>query len=230
MFIATQGPLSNTIPTFWKLCAIKEVPLIVMLCNVKEDSRIKCEQYWPSKVNEISSFNDGEIEILLVRENFLLENAIIKREMNIKCKKGDLSLSHDLIHIQVICWPDHSVPDKDLGFKTIEILCSVVDSFKERKDFTHILTHCSAGIGRTGTFLALYNTLHGLKVQSESHLSNQNGNEKDNIPSTSIHFNVFNTVRKLREQRFSLVTDLCQYKFIYEFALDWIDKNFIHLK
>lgn len=227
MFIATQGPLSNTIPSFWKLCAIKEIPLIIMLCNIKEDSRIKCEQYWPSKVNEITSFGEGEVEILLVKESILLDNGIIRRDINIKTKKDDQFISHDVVHLQVVCWPDHSVPDKDLGFKAIEMLCSAVDSIKDAKNFTHVLTHCSAGIGRTGSFLALYNTLHGLKIQCESNRANSS---KEVYSMTSIHFNVFNTVRKLREQRFSLVTDLCQYKFIYEFALDWIDRNFIHLK
>jgi protein tyrosine phosphatase len=75
----------------------------------------------------------------------------------------------------------------------------------------------SAGIGRTGTFIAIYNILKCLMIT--------NTVNKVSLVKTCPFFSVFNVVRKLREQRFGMVTDAMQYKFIYEFILDWIQKN-----
>jgi protein tyrosine phosphatase len=75
----------------------------------------------------------------------------------------------------------------------------------------------SAGIGRTGTFIAIYNILKCLTVINTVNKSSQ--------VKTSPFISIFNIVRKLREQRFGMVTDSNQYKFIYEFILDWIKKN-----
>lgn len=79
----------------------------------------------------------------------------------------------------------------------------------------------SAGIGRTGTFIAIYNIIKSLNMIKEinkelgiSQFSGING-----------FYSVFNTVRKLREQRYMMVNDKEQYKYIYEYIWDWINRN-----
>ncbi len=80
----------------------------------------------------------------------------------------------------------------------------------------------SAGIGRTGTFIAIYNIIKSLSLIKEinkelglSQFSGING-----------FYSVFNTVRKLREQRYMMVNDKEQYKYIYEHVWNWINRNF----
>ncbi len=77
-----------------------------------------------------------------------------------------------------------------------------------------IVVHCSAGVGRTGTLIAVYEIIMCLEYL-----------KKINKP---LVMNIFNVVRKLREQRYSLVTDTEQYKFIYEYSLNWIKKNYMN--
>ena len=210
MFIATQGPMSNTISSFWKMCLIKKVPLILMLCNLKEECRTKCDQYWPAKVGELTTF--GDIHITMNSEEIILDTAILRRSLNVKfIDEENTKYENNIVQLQIICWPDHSIPEEEKGFKAVEILCSLVESSRELSANSPIVVHCSAGIGRTGTFMALFNIYYAvsrLKQQKET-----------------IQFNIFNTVRKLREQRYSLVTDVSQYKFIYSFVIEWIKRN-----
>ena len=79
----------------------------------------------------------------------------------------------------------------------------------------------SAGIGRTGTFIAIYNIIKSLNIIKQinkdigiSQSSGING-----------FYSVFNTVRKLREQRYMMVNDKEQYKYIYEYVWNWINRN-----
>lgn len=83
------------------------------------------------------------------------------------------------------------------------------------------LIYFSAGIGRTGTFIAIYNIIKSLNIVKEinkdigiSQFSGING-----------FYSVFNTVRKLKEQRYMMVNDKEQYKYIYEYVWNWINRN-----
>jgi len=75
----------------------------------------------------------------------------------------------------------------------------------------------SAGIGRTGTLIAIFNLCYSMKLFKD------NNNSTDKLLP---FFSVFNVVRKLREQRFGMVTDYSQYTYIYKFLSEWILRNF----
>ncbi len=74
-----------------------------------------------------------------------------------------------------------------------------------------------AGIGRTGTYIAIYNIIKSLGIICEMN--------KESDQKVKPFISVFNIVRKLKEQRMGMVTDVVQYRFIYEFTLNWIKNN-----
>lgn len=80
------------------------------------------------------------------------------------------------------------------------------------------LYYISAGVGRTGTLIAIYNLAKSLSL-----LNTFNKSNKSKILP---FFSVFNVVRKLREQRYSMVTDSLQYKYIYQFIVEWLNRNY----
>jgi protein-tyrosine phosphatase len=128
-------------------------------------------------------------------------------------------LKEEISQLHIICWPDYLVPDEKKGFPMIENLISFL---KVNNISTPIVVHCryiffilnfnnliSAGIGRSGTFIAIYNIIRSLEKINEKEF---------------LFLNVFNIVRKLREQRIKMVTTVEQYKFIYECIVKWVNK------
>ena len=89
----------------------------------------------------------------------------------------------------------------------------IIDFIEEQvKSETPVIVHCYDGVGRTGTLISIFLIIMCLEELKKM--------KKEPI------MGVFNVVRKLREQRYSSVTDVEQYKFIYDFALYWIQKNY----
>ncbi len=215
LFIATQGPLSGTIFSFWKMIISHNINLIIMLSNVSEEGREKSECYWPiNKENDliINKDNDNEkkdisekIVLKLENEEMIENNSIVKRTFKINNLK-------EIIQIQIVCWGDHDIPKDNLIFdKIINLLIKKVCDNRIKYPEIPILVHCSAGVGRTGTFIAICQIIKCL--------------EKIKLLKKEPILNVFNVVRKLREQRYSMVTDTIQYKSIYTLCINWIKEN-----
>jgi len=189
-FIATQGPLPHTIEDFWTMCYEKRVGLIIMLCQLKEKNVEKCSDYWNPK-----KLNNFEIKKLAKKE----ENGLIIRKFKIINKSEKLAV--DIDHYQLLCWEDHTALSKDY-FKKIIALIKAVDQCKN----IHVV-HCSAGVGRTGTFICMYNLYH--EIMKQIYL------EKD---SDEIVFSLFNLVRKIKEMRIFSVENINQFALLYDFA------------
>lgn len=216
-----------------------------MLCKLFEDTRLKCDQYWPNTTEESLKLEDMEIN--LISESSISEGQLIRRVIEVKYKeivdKEETWISLTCNQIHVVCWPDHSIPDFDLVYTVIDSLLSIIsDHYKEirrEQKESPIIVHCSAGIGRTGTLIALYNIYDSLLRQKKNSCKSfitQNLNAlvddietmtitSHNKESDKIYFSVFTVVRKLREQRYLSVSDFCQYKLIYQYAYHWIRKN-----
>ncbi|CAB3406942.1 unnamed protein product [Caenorhabditis bovis] len=140
-FICTQGPTEKTIEDFWRLIWQEKTPCIVMLCNVMEMGKKKCEQYWPESPEKPMSL--GKLTIKLVEASREVEPNILLKRMSVSDETGTV---HNLDHWHWKAWPDRGVP---------EIPMAAFRLLLRLKAVSPILVHCSAGIGRTGTIVGL---------------------------------------------------------------------------
>ena len=177
-----------------------------MLCNLEENGKQKCVEYWDNvKKIDISVLFPSNFEIFYTTEK--INDDIIIRTINIKNMNNEKEKTIKQIHYG--SWPDHQSLDINKVYGNILFMFNLVD---KEIDHSPIVVHCSAGVGRTGTVIAIYIILFCLEYLKKL--------------GKPLIMNVFNVVRKLREQRYSLVTDTDQYQFIYDFSLDWIKKNY----
>ncbi|XP_016914088.1 tyrosine-protein phosphatase non-receptor type 5 isoform X1 [Apis cerana] len=138
-YIATQGPLAHTVDDFWKMIWAEKVPAIVMMTKLYEAAKTKCEAYFPlDKNNRIQA---GLFTIIVTsidtREGYTIRDLELRYEGERK----------HVQHYWYDSWPDHAVPQTA---DTLVSLAAEVNSLPGP-----VVVHCSAGIGRTGCFIAL---------------------------------------------------------------------------
>ncbi|ETE67868.1 Receptor-type tyrosine-protein phosphatase eta, partial [Ophiophagus hannah] len=155
-FIAAQGPLPNTVQDFWRMIWEKKIYTVVMLTKCVEQGRTKCEEYWPNK----QSKNYGDIMVAMTSEIFLPEWTI--RDFSIE--QSDSPESHPVRQFHFTAWPDHGVPE------TTDLLISfrhlVHEFMKQKPPSSPTLVHCSAGVGRTGTFIAIDRLIQQMEMEN----------------------------------------------------------------
>ncbi|KAL7835626.1 hypothetical protein SRHO_G00279730 [Serrasalmus rhombeus] len=145
-YIAAQGPLPSTVSDFWRMVWEQKSQAIVMLTNCIESGRVKCEQYWPLDYTPCAYGN-----LLVTIQSEEKQNSWTLREFVVR----DKATSEERIvkHFHFTAWPDHGVPrgtDELIQFR------GIVHQHIERFPFTGpTVVHCSAGVGRTGTLIAL---------------------------------------------------------------------------
>jgi len=146
-YILTQGPLDETCGHFWQMVWQQKSKGVVMLNKVVEKDRIKCSQYWPDNVDEVYEFDDVGLSVCLKKQehhsNFVIRQLLIK-------SLEDTSQTRIVHQFHYISWPDFGVPkspDSFIKFMVCVQECGVLDL-----NFGPAVVHCSAGIGRTGTF------------------------------------------------------------------------------
>ena len=202
-FIATQGPLESTIGDFWEMCYSYNVKVIVMLCKLDENYKEKCANYWDTNLDNF--------KIEKIDDTINLSHDVKIRKFKILKIEKDLQIEDKekvLFQIHFTCWPDHSIPDN--SYNEIINIINIVDKLKEDKP---VVVHCSAGIGRTGTFISAYNLYHEIMEQ----INNKSIKE--------LKFSIMNLVRKLKEMRLYLVENQTQYNFLYQFVNLVLIKN-----
>ncbi|XP_034424948.1 receptor-type tyrosine-protein phosphatase S isoform X19 [Hippoglossus hippoglossus] len=142
-YIATQGSLPETFGDFWRMIWEQRSAIIVMMTKLEERSRVKCDQYWPTRATEtygliqVSLLDTVELATYCVRTFALFKNGSSeKREVR---------------QFQFTAWPDHGVPEHPtpfLAFLRRVKACNPPDAGP-------MVVHCSAGVGRTGCFIVI---------------------------------------------------------------------------
>ncbi|PIC37333.1 hypothetical protein B9Z55_015992 [Caenorhabditis nigoni] len=140
-FIATQGPLQNTLDDFWSMVWHFKVEFIIMLCGFKEDGNVKCDTYF--KANATGTFETElfKIDTVDFEPIFKGREAGWKRKFEVTLKKDPKGEKRTLVHYHYLDWPDKGVPN---GHEDVRQLLEFVKDSK-----APVVVHCSAGIGRT---------------------------------------------------------------------------------
>uniref|UniRef100_A0A7N6AFT2 protein-tyrosine-phosphatase n=1 Tax=Anabas testudineus TaxID=64144 RepID=A0A7N6AFT2_ANATE len=139
-FIATQGPMVNTVNDFWQMAWQEESPVIVMITKLKEKNE-KCVLYWPEKRGIY-----GKVEVLV---NSIREcEHYTTRSLTLKCGNQTRMLQH----YWYTSWPDHKTPDSAMPL--LQLMADVETDRRSSAAMGPVIVHCSAGIGRTGCFIA----------------------------------------------------------------------------
>ncbi|XP_035245443.1 receptor-type tyrosine-protein phosphatase T isoform X11 [Anguilla anguilla] len=141
-YIATQGPMQETVRDFWRMIWQENSGSIVMVTNLVEVGRVKCVRYWPDETEVY-----GDVKVTLIETEPLAEYVI--RTFTVQ-KKGHHEI-REIRQFHFTSWPDHGVPCYATGL--LGFVRQV--KFLNPPDAGPIVVHCSAGAGRTGCFIAV---------------------------------------------------------------------------
>ncbi|KPJ04570.1 Tyrosine-protein phosphatase 99A [Papilio xuthus] len=158
-YIATQGPTPATLDAFWRMIWQHRVHTVVMITNLVERGRRKCDMYWPAG-GRGSSAEFGGVRVTLLHEDVRAAYTVRKLRVRLihKCDGVEDTADSGRIILQYhyTVWPDHGTPRHPLAVLPFVKAASA--------DPGTVLVHCSAGVGRTGTYIVLDAQLNQLKL------------------------------------------------------------------
>uniref|UniRef100_A0A8C6EDS4 protein-tyrosine-phosphatase n=1 Tax=Moschus moschiferus TaxID=68415 RepID=A0A8C6EDS4_MOSMO len=195
-FIAAQGPLPQTVGDFWRLVWEQQSHTLVMLTNCVESGRVKCEHYWPLDAQPCTH---GHLQVTLVGEE-VTENWAVR---NLKLRHVQQQKTLPVRQFHYMTWPDHGVPHSP------DPLLAFWRMLRQWLDQTvgggPPIVHCSAGVGRTGTLIALDVLLRQLECEGL--------------------MRPFGYVKKMRESRPLMVQTEAQYVFLHQCILRFLQQS-----
>ncbi|XP_072048343.1 receptor-type tyrosine-protein phosphatase S-like [Amphiura filiformis] len=190
-YIASQGPNEASMADFWRMMWENNMSKIVMVTNLTESGKIKCEKYWPDKAERYGNFT-----VTFVNKEVLVDYTI--RHFTITDATIDGFPSRPICQFHYTTWPDFSVPENSSAFLNF---VKVVNNYGIG-DSHPTVVHCSAGVGRTGTFIAIESLMRQAKQENQ--------------------VDVFGFVSGMRNSRMQMIQTHEQYEFIYDALLEHI--------
>lgn len=157
-YILTQGPLSSTSNDFWQMVWEQECALIVMLNRVVEKNSVKCHEYFPTENNKELIYDTFQVSLILEEhfEHYIVRTIELHAKDARMLEGGSGDSTRTVLHFQFVSWPDFGVPHCSKVF--LEFLYRVrATGFLEKS--APVIVHCSAGIGRSGTFVVVDSVL-----------------------------------------------------------------------
>lgn len=151
-YIATQGPLPNTVHDFWRMVWEQKSRTIVMMTQLEERGRVKCVQFWPSR--DSVTYHGITITACDVEELAYYNIRTFRLQLNNEIR--------EVKQFQFTAWPDHGVPDHPTPF--LMFLRRIKAS--NPVDAGPMIVLCSAGVGRTGCFIVIDSMIERIKQES----------------------------------------------------------------
>ncbi|XP_064005648.1 tyrosine-protein phosphatase non-receptor type 13 isoform X2 [Pogoniulus pusillus] len=188
VYIACQGPLPTTVADFWQMVWEQKCTVIAMMTQEVEGEKIKCQRYWPDVLHKTTMITDG-LRLALVR--LQQHKGFIVRVLQLEeIQTGEV---RHISHLNFTAWPDHDTPSQP------EELLTFISYMRHLHRAGPIVTHCSAGIGRSGTLICIDVVL--------------------GLISRDLEFDISDLVRTMRLQRHGMVQTEDQYIFCYQVVL-----------
>lgn len=203
-YIACQAPLTNTFSHFWRMVWEQNIRVILMLTNLVEKNKEKAQKYWP---NDGSQLQFGNIVVCGITTKTVGCVTLKTFKVYFFSAIGKLLEQRDLYHIHYTDWTDMGTPSSTQSIRQLIKITEICSSKSKVK--SPLLVHCSAGIGRTGTYIAIDEAIKRIQV-------------KQNLKNPSRFIDVHHIVRELRKQRVSMVQTFDQYTFIYRAIQDYV--------
>ncbi|XP_069599465.1 tyrosine-protein phosphatase non-receptor type 13 isoform X1 [Ranitomeya imitator] len=188
IYIACQGPLPSTVSDFWQMVWEQNSTVIAMMTQEMEGGKIKCQRYWPEELQRPVRITN-ELQLTLVQTQ-QLESFVLRVVELQELQSGE---ARHIAHLNFTAWPDHDTPTDP------NQLLTFISYMRHIHRCGPIITHCSAGIGRSGTLICI-DVMLGLI-------------------SKDLEFSISDLVRTMRLQRHGMIQTEEQYMFCYQVIL-----------
>uniref|UniRef100_M3ZQQ9 Tyrosine-protein phosphatase non-receptor type 13 n=1 Tax=Xiphophorus maculatus TaxID=8083 RepID=M3ZQQ9_XIPMA len=187
-YVACQGPLPTTLGDFWQMVWEQNSNVIAMMTQEIEGGKVKCQRYWPD-TPRTAEMVDDRLQITLIKDQHL-DHFVIRL---IEVKDVQTNETKLVTHLNYTGWPDHGTPSQP------EHLLTFISYMRHIHRSGPIITHCSAGIGRSGALICIDVVL--------------------GLISKDADFDISDIVRNMRLQRHGMIQTEEQYIFCYQVAL-----------
>lgn len=218
MYIASQSPIKETVGHFWQMVYEQRVKVVLMLTKEKEKYSRANERYWPM---EKEGFVKEGIRVKAVGEVQKWDDQVLARRFKVEKEDGKEEGKEeegglDVLHLQFCAWPDHGVPTSTEMIlrlrQTVKGILTKGAGQEEGTSLPPIIVHCSAGIGRTGTYIGIDMALSRIEHALRE-------NRSLDHPDLELDL-IYRIVAFLKAQRSGMVQNLDQYTFVYTAVLD----------